>query len=89
MSSLYVYCSPLGDILLESGGETLTGLWFKGQKHCPPFAHAEPLTAAHEAVKLAAGWLDKYFSGQRPGSTYRLRRRAGTQTGTAGTGRRA
>jgi methylated-DNA-[protein]-cysteine S-methyltransferase len=69
VSSLYVYCSPLGDILLESGGETLTGLWFKGQKHCPPFAHAEPLTAAHEAVKLAAGWLDKYFSGQRPGST--------------------
>ena len=69
MSTLFLYCSPLGDILLESGGETLTGLWFKGQKHCPPFAHAEPLTAAPGPVKLAAGWLDKYFSGQRPGFT--------------------
>lgn len=29
------YASPLGEIILSSDGEALTGLWFKDQKHLP------------------------------------------------------
>ena len=32
---IYQYNSPLGGITLASDGETLTGLWFDGQKHFP------------------------------------------------------
>ena len=67
MSALFVYLSPLGEILLESDGAALTGLWFKGQKYCPIPSDVEPLDAAPEAVRLAARWLDIYFSGREPG----------------------
>ena len=35
MSGLFIcnYTSPLGEITLASDGESLTGLWFEGQKH--------------------------------------------------------
>lgn len=29
------YASPLGEMILSSDGEALTGLWFKDQKHLP------------------------------------------------------
>lgn len=69
MSALFVYLSPLGDILLESDGAALTGLWFKGQKHCPRQAAGEPLDDAPGPVMLAARWLDIYFSGREPDFT--------------------
>ena len=60
------YASPLGNILMASDGEALTGLWFEGQKH-----FARGLDAAHTEVDLpvfdaAARWLDAYFGGTRP-----------------------
>ncbi len=67
MSALFVYLSPLGEILLESDDAALTGLWFKGQKYCPNPAACEPLDAAPEAVRLVVRWLDIYFSGREPG----------------------
>ncbi len=60
------YRSPLGRILLASDGESLTGLWFAGQKH-----FAKGLARAAEERELpvfqtACRWLDIYFSGQQP-----------------------
>ena len=69
------YGSPLGEILLASDGEALTGLWFVGQKH-----FAAGLEETHEERELpvfdeARRWLDLYFAGQRPDFTPPLRPR--------------
>ena len=69
------YDSPLGGITLAGGGETLTGLWFDGQKH-----FAETLSAEHAARNLpvldeTVRWLDLYFSGKDPGFTPALNMR--------------
>lgn len=58
--------SPLGEILLASDGEALTGLWFAGQKY-----EAAGLSACAEARALpvfdaARRWLERYFSGRAP-----------------------
>jgi methylated-DNA-[protein]-cysteine S-methyltransferase len=65
----YPYPSPLGGITLASDGESLTGLWFDGQKY-----FADNLDACREEKPLpvfdqAARWLDLYFAGQEPGFT--------------------
>ena len=56
------YISPLGGITLAGDGETLTGLWFDGQKY---FGDTLP-DAYHEAecpvFGLAKRWLDTYFA---------------------------
>ncbi len=60
------YESPLGAITLASDGESLTGLWFNGQRH-----FAATLGHEHEEADLAVfaqttSWLDAYFSGTDP-----------------------
>lgn len=63
------YHSPLGDILLASDGENLTGLWFQGQRYFAstlPGDHEEKDVPAFAAVRE---WLDIYFSGRDPGFT--------------------
>ena len=69
MEYTYNYKSPLGDIMLASDGESLTGLWFKGQKF---FAESlddnyvvKYLPIFDETIK----WLDIYFSGKAPDFT--------------------
>jgi len=62
------YHSPLGKLLLASDGEALTGLWFVGQRHFP-----RDLGDGRDGGKLpvlcaAVQWLDRYFSGEDPGS---------------------
>lgn len=56
--------SPLGKLLLSSDGESLTGLWFIGQKHFPDCAdwreEALPVFAETE------NWLCRYFAGEQP-----------------------
>lgn len=58
------YSSPLGRLLLASDGEALSGLWFEGQKHIPSsfWQDSQP---CHELslFRIAARWLDSYFSG--------------------------
>ena len=66
MDNLFVYSSPLGRILLAGGRTALTGLWFEGQKHCPPPLNTMPVTAAPGPVRSAVRWLDIYFSGNTP-----------------------
>ncbi|MCR4633695.1 MAG: methylated-DNA--[protein]-cysteine S-methyltransferase [Erysipelotrichaceae bacterium] len=58
--------SPLGKIALESDGQSLTGLWFIGQKHFPEDrkekAEQRDL-AVFEQTKI---FLKQYFEGKRP-----------------------
>ena len=64
--------TPLGQVLLSSDGEALTGLWFDGQKH-----FAANLPAEHEEQQVsvfeqAESWLNQYFSGCAPDITLPL-----------------
>ena len=58
--------SPLGPILLASGGDALTGLWFEGQKHFPGALAASGREAALPVFRATARWLEVYFSGREP-----------------------
>ena len=73
MDYTWHYASPLGEIMLASDGQALTGLWFEGQRH-----FAAGLDPQHEEKALpvfdeAARWLDAYFGGREPGFTPPLR----------------
>ena len=60
----YCICpSPLGEIILGSDGEALTGLWFEGQKYaCYGLGDGEenPSLPVFDAARR---WLEAYFSG--------------------------
>jgi len=58
------YASPLGGIILESGGDALTALRFAGEGTLPE-GEERDLPAFAEAER----WLDLYFSGRDPGFT--------------------
>ena len=73
MQYICKYQSPLGGITVSADGNSLTGLWFDGQKY-----FAATLPAAHEEKQLPVfdqtqRWLDCYFSGKNPGFTPPLR----------------
>ena len=71
------YDSPLGGITLACDGESLTGLWFDGQKY-----YADTLNSPHKerddipVFAEAQLWLDTYFAGRVPLSLPPLRMRA-------------
>lgn len=69
MEYTHHYHSPLGSITLASDGESLTGLWFDGQKY-----FLDTLCKEHEERHLPVfeqteQWLDLYFSGTAPSFT--------------------
>lgn len=61
------YTSPLGEMLLASDGDCLTGLWFEGQRF---YAAGLSRDAREEnGLKIfadAKAWLGEYFAGHRP-----------------------
>ena len=62
-----VYESPLGPMLLAGDAESLTGLWFVGQKYFAAGLSAEQLVNDElPAFAEARAWLDDYFAGRRP-----------------------
>lgn len=64
--------SPLGEILLSSDGEGLTGLWFVGQKY---FAAGLPARSEERELPVferAEAWLETYFGGEIPPAAPRL-----------------
>ena len=65
----YHYSSPLGNITIASNGESLTGLWFDGQKHFHYNLISESTEAELPIFKQTVNWLDTYFSGEEPGFT--------------------
>lgn len=78
------YSSPVGELLLASDGERLTGLWLAGQKYYA--SGVEQGGCSQGCLPLfvqAKHWLDEYFAGKDPdpadiplalhGSEYRRR----------------
>ncbi len=69
MDAFYLteYSSPVGRLTLACAGGALTGLWIEGQRY---FARTLPNGAAaggsSGTLAQAAGWLDRYFAGERP-----------------------
>ena len=65
--------SPLGELLLSSDGEALTGLWFVGQAYyaagLDPSCEEKVLPVFDEAT----AWLAAYFAGRLPGPLPPLR----------------
>lgn len=68
MTYVNQYTSPLGEILLASDGEAITGLWFLGAKY---FARGLDSAARERDLPVfqsAKAWLDAYFAGREPGA---------------------
>ena len=65
----YNYASPLGAITLASSGESLTGLWFNGQKDFPDDIFSGSIEANLPIFRQTSNWLDIYFSGKVPDFT--------------------
>ena len=60
------YTSPLGEILLASDGQSVTGLWFEGQKYFSPSLLAQAKKEPLPVLDAARQWLDMYFDGRQP-----------------------
>lgn len=69
MTYTYRYKSPLGGITLSSGGKSLTGLWFDGQKYFGDTLSGERAEKALPIFDETVRWLDIYFSGNAPDFT--------------------
>lgn len=63
------YDSPLGGITLASDGQSLTGLWFDGQKHFPQGLFSASREPELPVFRQTSAWLDCYFSGSAPDFT--------------------
>ena len=66
MNHLMFCLSPLGDILLASDGEALTGLWFEGQRRFACTVKGSISAQSVPPLEAARRWLDVYFSGGSP-----------------------
>lgn len=73
MKHTHCCASPIGELLLESDGEYLTGLWFKDGKYCPNISDEQADTPSEAVFKLAEKWLEIYFGGAEPDFTPPLR----------------
>lgn len=61
------YRSSLGNIMLSSDGEALTGLFFDGQRYFGSMVDAQhEKRAVLPIFKETSRWLDIYFSGRKP-----------------------
>lgn len=63
------YISPLAGITMASDGQSLTGLWFDGQKYFADNLPEEHIKRQLPVFMQAAEWLDVYFSGKAPNFT--------------------
>jgi methylated-DNA-[protein]-cysteine S-methyltransferase len=61
------YLTPIGEYLIVSDGENITGMWMVGQKY---FAHniKENIVEKSDLPIFAVtkNWLDRYFAGEKP-----------------------
>ncbi|ARQ45870.1 Methylated-DNA--protein-cysteine methyltransferase, constitutive [Oxalobacter formigenes] len=69
MHYIHQYASPLGNITMASNGESLTGLWFNGQKYFADTLPAENREKELPIFEQTASWLDAYFRGDIPDFT--------------------
>ncbi len=57
--------SPLGEMVLASDGDTLSGAWFDGQRHQPPIGPGWERRCDLAVLRRAASQLSEYFAGRR------------------------
>ncbi|MDE7277627.1 MAG: hypothetical protein K2N98_12380, partial [Lachnospiraceae bacterium] len=55
---MYHYDSPLGEIILASDGEALSGLWFRGQKYFGSTLGEAPVQRTLPVFDRTKEWLD-------------------------------
>lgn len=60
------YQSPLGGITLASDGDSLTGLWFDGQKYFAATLTDDHIEKELPVFEQTSRWLDLYFEGLTP-----------------------
>ncbi len=60
------YTSRLGEMLLASDGENLTGLWFFGQKYFASNLDYQSIEKDLPIFSQTKMWLDTYFAGEFP-----------------------
>lgn len=65
--------SPLGTVTLASDGDSLTGLWFEGQRYYPGALEQESEEKDLPVFREVRAWLERYFSGKDPGPLPPLR----------------
>lgn len=68
MTYIYRYASPMGRITLASDANSITGLWFDGQKNFSETIHGDCEERSLPVFDEAVRWLDVYFSGRTPGN---------------------
>lgn len=76
MIECHVAPSPLGHILYRSEGDSLTGLFFVGQKHFPAGIAQPTLSEGAPVPRLieeAREQVDEYFAGERRAFSVKLR----------------
>lgn len=56
--------SPLGEIWMQSEGESLCGLWFAGQKHFDLTQLQQGMQQELPVFAETKRWLEEYFSGK-------------------------
>lgn len=66
MSYIQYYSSPLGNLVMASDGEALTGLWFEGQKYFGSTLSGTLEENDLPVFRQTANWLELYFSGKQP-----------------------
>jgi methylated-DNA-[protein]-cysteine S-methyltransferase len=69
MNYTFEYNSPIGLLTIESDGESITGLWIKGQKYFAATLEAETSAMDLPIFERVKEWLITYFSGKNPAFT--------------------
>ena len=55
--------SPVGNLLLSSDGQALTGLWLEGQKYFAATLDDDTVECSELSIfRQTAEWLDAYFN---------------------------
>lgn len=63
------YNSPLGRIIIESDGKSLTGLWFEEQQRYACKLEKDAKERKLPIFDVVTYWLDCYFGGKNPNFT--------------------
>ena len=72
MDLIQTYPSPLGEMLMASNGDGLSGLWFRGQKYFAAGLSPDAEEGSCPVFEQTVRWLDCYFCGRVPDFTPKL-----------------
>jgi methylated-DNA-[protein]-cysteine S-methyltransferase len=62
--------TPLGRMTASAEDESLTGLWFEGQKYFPDTSGWQT-NAGYPVFKALRAWLEDYFAGKKMGTSFK------------------